>query len=96
MDGRTTSVSTQLDQQQTFLSWTHKNQTKKYARPNQGQGRKKRGNRLGVEAKALCLRSRKRMRGTERPILLTEMGSEEQKRQRQSTASCERDQESQI
>ena len=47
------------------------------------QVRKKRGNRLGVEAEALWLRSRKRLRGTAR--LLTEMGSEKQGRKDQST-----------
>ena len=37
----------------------------------------------------------KRMRGTTRPTFPTEMGSEEQGRKGQSTAGCERDQESQ-
>ena len=54
------------------------------------EGRKKRGNRLSVEAEALWLRSRKRMRGTARPTLLTEMGSEEQGSKGQSTTGCER------
>ena len=66
---------------------------RKSARPHQGQGRRKRGNRLGVEAKGLWLRSRKRMRGTARMTSLTEMGSEEQGRKGQSTTCCERDQE---
>ena len=43
-------------------------------RANEGQGKKKRGNRLYVEAKAL-----ERMRGTARPTLLTEIRSEEKR-----------------
>ena len=60
MDGWTASVCTQLDQQQTFLGWTHKNGKKTITDQqgnlldtNKGQGRNKRGNRLGGEAKAL-------------------------------------------
>ena len=49
-----------------------------------------------LKQKHFELRSRKRMRGTARPTLITEMGSEEQGRQGQSTTGCEKNPESQI
>ena len=68
---------------------------RKSARPSQSQGRKERRNRVGVETEALRLGSRERMCGTTRPTLLTKMGSEEQRREGQSTTGCWRNQESQ-
>ena len=49
-----------------------------------------------LKQKHFELRSRKRMRGTARPTSITEMGSEEQGRQGQSTTGCEKNPESQI
>ena len=58
-DGWTAFVCTQLDRQQTFLSWYTRMARRrlrsagKFARSDQGQGRKERRNRVGVEAEAL-------------------------------------------